>query len=94
MNRNDIQKYFDRRPNANELYTVGGIVFINCDDAANYAKEMGLVMETFKKEEGSPKTGDGKPEEKTKDQETGDVKTELKPVPVEKKKRKLKKAAK
>lgn len=46
MTRKEIQRYFNIRPSADELYTVGSIVFINPTDAAQYATGVGSVVET------------------------------------------------
>ena len=68
MNKKEIQKYFDRRPSAQELYVVGNIVFINTDEAQAYADHTGSVVETKRRDDpeapsNSPAGGEQAPEE-------------------------------
>jgi hypothetical protein len=50
MNKKEIQRYFDRRPAAQELYVVNDIPFIDPQDAAIYAGRVGSVVETCRRD--------------------------------------------
>lgn len=62
MNSKDIQRYFEQRPKAEKLYSIGSIVFINPDDASQYANETGSVVEThLRNDQEAPKVEEQSP---------------------------------
>ena len=62
MTNKQIKKYFEQRPNANELYLVGNMVFTGPEVAAKVAEQAGLAVEIKRRND---------PDEPESDEATG-----------------------